>query len=127
MLLNLVVYIQISLFVNYFYTLNCTVLFCKCVYSYFVVFIKLFWQRSVKYKYAATHSVCNALFYVVFTGLTSTEHHISFLPPLVLSFELPADYPSASAPVFTLSSKWLTRVQVSPVLKAVGCDSLLSF
>ncbi|XP_073680786.1 E3 ubiquitin-protein ligase RNF14 [Garra rufa] len=47
----------------------------------------------------------------------STEHNISFLPPLVLSFEFPADYPSASPPVFTISSKWLTRVQITALCK----------
>ncbi len=42
-LLNLVVYIQISLFVNYSFT----VLFCKCVKSFSVVFTKLFWQPQL--------------------------------------------------------------------------------
>lgn len=45
-------------------------------------------------------------------GEKQTEHNVCFLPPLVLNFELPADYPSKSSPVFTLSSKWMTRAQV---------------
>lgn len=43
------------------------------------------------------------------------EYDVLFLPPLVLSFELPVGYPSSSAPVFTLSSKWLSRLQVRNV------------
>jgi hypothetical protein len=47
-----------------------------------------------------------------FAGEKQAEYDVSFLPPLVLNFELPVDYPTASSPVFTLSSKWLTRTQV---------------
>lgn len=47
-----------------------------------------------------------------FVGEQTTEYAVCFLPPLVLNFELPADYPSLSAPVFTLSSKWMTKAQV---------------
>ncbi|XP_071373102.1 E3 ubiquitin-protein ligase RNF14-like, partial [Centroberyx affinis] len=52
-------------------------------------------------------------FKVVVKGEKQTEYNVCFLPPLVLNFELPPDYPSTSSPVFTLSSKWLTRVQMS--------------
>lgn len=41
------------------------------------------------------------------------DHLVSFLPPLVLNFELPADYPSTSPPIFNLSSKWMTVAQVA--------------
>uniref|UniRef100_UPI00398F1F6C E3 ubiquitin-protein ligase RNF14 isoform X1 n=2 Tax=Pristiophorus japonicus TaxID=55135 RepID=UPI00398F1F6C len=41
------------------------------------------------------------------------EYIVSFLPPLVLNFELPPDYPSCSAPKYTLSCKWLFRAQLS--------------
>uniref|UniRef100_A0A8D2L5W7 RBR-type E3 ubiquitin transferase n=1 Tax=Varanus komodoensis TaxID=61221 RepID=A0A8D2L5W7_VARKO len=41
---------------------------------------------------------------------------VSFLPPIVLNFEFPANYPSASPPVFTLSSKWLSRAQVKELV-----------
>ncbi|XP_026051274.1 E3 ubiquitin-protein ligase RNF14-like isoform X3 [Carassius auratus] len=51
-------------------------------------------------------------FTLLVKGHTSTEHRLSFLCPLVLSFRFPANYPSASAPLFVLSSNWLTRVQV---------------
>ncbi len=37
---------------------------------------------------------------------------MSFLPPLLLTFELPEDYPSSSPPSFTLSCSWLTLTQV---------------
>uniref|UniRef100_A0A3Q3A6G8 RBR-type E3 ubiquitin transferase n=1 Tax=Kryptolebias marmoratus TaxID=37003 RepID=A0A3Q3A6G8_KRYMA len=37
---------------------------------------------------------------------------ISFLPPLLLTFELPADYPSSSPPSFTLTCSWLTHTQL---------------
>ncbi|RXM94538.1 Heat shock 70 kDa protein 4 [Acipenser ruthenus] len=43
------------------------------------------------------------------------EHTVSFLPPVVLNFELPSDYPSTSSPIFTLSCKWLPRIQISSV------------
>ncbi|CAH2277048.1 E3 ubiquitin- ligase RNF14 [Pelobates cultripes] len=38
---------------------------------------------------------------------------LSYLPPIVLNFELPSDYPSTSPPNFTLSCKWLTPKQLS--------------
>ncbi|XP_078407157.1 E3 ubiquitin-protein ligase RNF14 isoform X2 [Cetorhinus maximus] len=41
------------------------------------------------------------------------EYVVSFLPPLVLNFELPPDYPSCSAPKYTLSCKWLFQTQLS--------------
>ncbi|TRY58036.1 hypothetical protein DNTS_022691 [Danionella cerebrum] len=43
-------------------------------------------------------------------GERRVEFDVSFLS-LVLSFEFPLDYPSSSAPTFTLSSRWLSRVQ----------------
>lgn len=46
------------------------------------------------------------------TGENKTEYNVSFLPPLVVNFEIPADYPSTSPPLFTLSCKWMTRAQV---------------
>lgn len=56
-------------------------------------------------------------FKLLVKGQKSAEHNISFLPPLVLSFDLPDDYPSTSAPVFTISSKWLTRVQITALCR----------
>ncbi|XP_069754317.1 E3 ubiquitin-protein ligase RNF14 [Narcine bancroftii] len=41
------------------------------------------------------------------------EYVVSFLPPLVLNFEVPPDYPSCSPPKYTLSCKWLFRSQLS--------------
>ncbi|XP_037543227.1 E3 ubiquitin-protein ligase RNF14 [Nematolebias whitei] len=52
-------------------------------------------------------------FKVVVKGEKTTEHNVCFLPPLMLNFELPSDYPSTSPPVFTLSSKWITKAQLS--------------
>ena len=40
--------------------------------------------------------------------LLTVEH----LPPIVLNFRFPEDYPSNSPPLFTLSCKWLTVFQV---------------
>uniref|UniRef100_A0A4W4F8N1 RBR-type E3 ubiquitin transferase n=1 Tax=Electrophorus electricus TaxID=8005 RepID=A0A4W4F8N1_ELEEL len=51
-------------------------------------------------------------FKLLVNGEKCMEYEVSFLPPLILSFELPTDYPSSSAPVFMLSSKWLSRLQV---------------
>ncbi|XP_077080945.1 E3 ubiquitin-protein ligase RNF14 [Siphateles boraxobius] len=56
-------------------------------------------------------------FKLLVKGQKSTEYNLSFLPPLVLSFELPPDYPSVSSPVFTLSSKWFTRVQITALCR----------
>ncbi|XP_017348338.1 E3 ubiquitin-protein ligase RNF14 [Ictalurus punctatus] len=52
-------------------------------------------------------------------GEKCVEYDVSFLPPLLLSFELPVDYPSSSAPVFTLSSKWLSRLQLTSLCKCL--------
>uniref|UniRef100_A0A8I3WBN9 RBR-type E3 ubiquitin transferase n=1 Tax=Callithrix jacchus TaxID=9483 RepID=A0A8I3WBN9_CALJA len=46
------------------------------------------------------------------------EYTICFLPPLVLNFELPPDYPSSSPPSFTLSGKWLSPTQVKELVEA---------
>ncbi|XP_056587308.1 E3 ubiquitin-protein ligase RNF14-like isoform X2 [Triplophysa dalaica] len=56
-------------------------------------------------------------FKLIVKGEKTTEYGITFLPPWVLSFELPVDYPSSSAPVFTLSSKWLARVKITALCK----------
>ncbi|XP_056587316.1 E3 ubiquitin-protein ligase RNF14-like [Triplophysa dalaica] len=56
-------------------------------------------------------------FKLIVKAPTCVEYGISFLPYLVLSFVLPTEYPSSSAPVFTLSSKWLTRVQITTLCK----------
>ncbi|XP_006003269.1 E3 ubiquitin-protein ligase RNF14 [Latimeria chalumnae] len=45
------------------------------------------------------------------------EYPVAFLPPLILNFELPPDYPSASAPIYTLSCKWLSRTQLTMLCK----------
>uniref|UniRef100_A0A3Q1EZ39 RBR-type E3 ubiquitin transferase n=1 Tax=Acanthochromis polyacanthus TaxID=80966 RepID=A0A3Q1EZ39_9TELE len=44
------------------------------------------------------------------------QYEISFLPPLLLTFDLPQDYPSSSPPSFTLTCSWLTH----PQLHALG-------
>uniref|UniRef100_A0A3B4Y7I0 RBR-type E3 ubiquitin transferase n=1 Tax=Seriola lalandi dorsalis TaxID=1841481 RepID=A0A3B4Y7I0_SERLL len=46
-------------------------------------------------------------------GETVRQYEISFLPPLLLTFELPEDYPSSSPPSFTLTCSWLTHIQLS--------------
>ncbi|XP_074524776.1 E3 ubiquitin-protein ligase RNF14-like [Halichoeres trimaculatus] len=46
-------------------------------------------------------------------GKTQKKYDISFLPPLLLTFELPEDYPSSSPPSFTLTCSWLTHTQLS--------------
>ena len=55
---------------------------------------------------------CESILFPCAAGEQQAEYDVSFLPPLVLNFELPIDYPTASSPVFTLSSKWLTLTQV---------------
>ena len=37
---------------------------------------------------------------------------VEYLPPLVLNFSFPVDYPSRSPPNYSLSCKWLNEVQV---------------
>ncbi|XP_069827807.1 E3 ubiquitin-protein ligase RNF14-like [Dendropsophus ebraccatus] len=41
------------------------------------------------------------------------ENTVSFLPPIVLTFELPPGYPSTTPPNFTLSCKWLSPAQLT--------------
>lgn len=41
-----------------------------------------------------------------------SQYEISFLPPLLLNFDLPEDYPSSSPPSFTLTCSWLSHTQV---------------
>uniref|UniRef100_A0A8D0DX77 E3 ubiquitin-protein ligase RNF14 n=1 Tax=Salvator merianae TaxID=96440 RepID=A0A8D0DX77_SALMN len=45
------------------------------------------------------------------------ECAVCFLPPIVLNFEFPVDYPSVSPPKFTLSCKWLSHAQLSALCK----------
>ncbi|XP_042307173.1 E3 ubiquitin-protein ligase RNF14-like isoform X2 [Sceloporus undulatus] len=45
------------------------------------------------------------------------ECTVCFLPPIVLNFEFPADYPSTSPPAFTLNSKWLSQAQLIALYK----------
>ena len=45
-------------------------------------------------------------------GENSSELEVNFLPPIVLNFSYPPDYPSANPPNYTLSCKWLNRSQV---------------
>ncbi|XP_068187354.1 E3 ubiquitin-protein ligase RNF14 isoform X2 [Antennarius striatus] len=56
-------------------------------------------------------------FKIIVKGEKDTEYNVSFLPPVVMNFELPADYPSISSPDFTLSSKWMTRAQISSLCR----------
>lgn len=56
-------------------------------------------------------------FKVSVKGEKTSEYDVSFLPPLMLNFEIPADYPSTSPPAFTLSSKWITRAQMSALCR----------
>ncbi|XP_066288072.1 E3 ubiquitin-protein ligase RNF14-like [Branchiostoma lanceolatum] len=42
---------------------------------------------------------------------------VKYLPPIILHFQYPADYPSCSAPQFTLSCKWLTLQQLTLLCK----------
>ena len=37
---------------------------------------------------------------------------VKYLPPLVLNFSYPPDYPSVDPPLFALSCKWLNESQV---------------
>ncbi|CAL1593369.1 unnamed protein product [Knipowitschia caucasica] len=46
-------------------------------------------------------------------GERLSQYEVLSLPPLCLSFELPEDYPSCSAPSFTLRCSWLTPMQLS--------------
>ncbi|XP_026179386.1 E3 ubiquitin-protein ligase RNF14-like [Mastacembelus armatus] len=46
-------------------------------------------------------------------GEMLTQYGLSFLPPLLLTFELPENYPSSSPPSFTLTCSWLTLAQLS--------------
>ncbi|XP_041441196.1 ring finger protein 14 gene 4 L homeolog isoform X1 [Xenopus laevis] len=43
----------------------------------------------------------------------SFEGIVSFLPPIILNFELPPGYPSTKPPAFTLSCKWLSPSQLT--------------
>ena len=44
---------------------------------------------------------------------------VEYLPPIVLNFSFPEDYPSKSPPLFTLSCKWLTVFQVSQIKRKI--------
>ncbi|KAL3976770.1 frizzled 9/10 [Sarotherodon galilaeus] len=46
-------------------------------------------------------------------GESLRQYDISFLPPLLLNFGLPGDYPSSSPPSFSLTCSWLTRTQLA--------------
>ncbi|XP_070554316.1 E3 ubiquitin-protein ligase RNF14-like isoform X2 [Ptychodera flava] len=42
-----------------------------------------------------------------------TLYPVQYLPPIVLNFQYPPDYPSCSAPQYTLSCKWLSVSELS--------------
>lgn len=50
------------------------------------------------------------------------EHVVEYLPPFVLGFVLPADYPSQRPPDYTLCSQWATKAQLSKLCREL--DSL---
>jgi len=51
---------------------------------------------------------------ITVTGSSLPERFsVQHLPPLKMEFSLPPDYPSTSAPTFSLSCPWLTLVQKS--------------
>ncbi|XP_069620137.1 E3 ubiquitin-protein ligase RNF14-like [Ranitomeya imitator] len=56
--------------------------------------------------YIKSNSATNSL-------VDNFENAVSFLPPIVLNFELPPDYPSTAPPNFTLSCKWLSPRQLT--------------
>ncbi|KAI8508708.1 E3 ubiquitin-protein ligase rnf14 [Branchiostoma belcheri] len=51
------------------------------------------------------------------SGNKATVIPVKYLPPIILHFQYPADYPSCSAPQFTLSCKWLTLQQLTLLCK----------
>ncbi|XP_046388895.1 E3 ubiquitin-protein ligase RNF14-like [Ischnura elegans] len=50
-------------------------------------------------------------------NITEKKFHVRFLPPVVLQFSLPTNYPSVSPPSFTLSCSWLNRKTLSQVCR----------
>ncbi|XP_054645542.1 E3 ubiquitin-protein ligase RNF14-like [Dunckerocampus dactyliophorus] len=46
-------------------------------------------------------------------GETLKQYEITFLPPLLLTFDFPEDYPSSSPPSFILRCSWLTHKQLA--------------
>ncbi|KAM6962550.1 E3 ubiquitin-protein ligase RNF14-like [Aplochiton taeniatus] len=48
-------------------------------------------------------------------GDSFVEYDVLFLPPVVLNFDLPLNYPSTSPPSFTLTCSWLSHTQLSSV------------
>ncbi|XP_028259021.1 E3 ubiquitin-protein ligase RNF14-like [Parambassis ranga] len=53
-------------------------------------------------------------------GETLRQYEISFLTALVLTFDLPEDYPSCSPPSFTLTCSWLTYTQLAALSAQLG-------
>uniref|UniRef100_A0AAZ1Y4V8 RBR-type E3 ubiquitin transferase n=1 Tax=Oreochromis aureus TaxID=47969 RepID=A0AAZ1Y4V8_OREAU len=53
-------------------------------------------------------------------GESLRQYDISFLPPLLLNFGLPGDYPSSSPPSFSLTCSWLTRTQLAALCAHLG-------
>ncbi|XP_019202483.1 E3 ubiquitin-protein ligase RNF14 [Oreochromis niloticus] len=53
-------------------------------------------------------------------GESLRQYDISFLPPLLLNFGLPGDYPSSSPPSFSLTCSWLTRTQLAALRAHLG-------
>lgn len=49
--------------------------------------------------------------------VTSLDVEVTSLPPIVLNFEFPRDYPSSSAPNFSLTSKWMPHATLTRVAK----------
>ena len=47
------------------------------------------------------------------------EFKLRHLPPIVLSFLLPENYPSSRSPIIKIDSEWLTRHQVIKVYTTI--------
>ena len=45
-----------------------------------------------------------------------SEIEVKYLPPIVLNFSYPPDYPSSAPPLFALSCKWLNEIQVRNIM-----------
>lgn len=83
-------------------TISCAMVIC-------LNFLFIIFAMTSYLKFVASEFILCYYHHFIFIGDPITIKHV---PPLILDFSLPSNYPSESPPDVTLSCSWLTSEQV---------------